>query len=89
MCGKKKVFEHLADPKTSCKNLFDSLLPSGALVFSAPQQSQFHKVPNDIARHSKTLQNIQKPTSNYKNILCIMEKDTTKNIKNVNMCKTT
>jgi len=48
-----QVFEHLAEPKYSAKMLFDSLLPGGALAFTAPQQAQFHLVPHDYFRYTK------------------------------------
>eukprot|EP00747_Dinoflagellata_sp_TGD_P057740 gnl/TRDRNA2_/TRDRNA2_150793_c0_seq1.p1 gnl/TRDRNA2_/TRDRNA2_150793_c0~~gnl/TRDRNA2_/TRDRNA2_150793_c0_seq1.p1 ORF type:complete len:554 (+),score=89.38 gnl/TRDRNA2_/TRDRNA2_150793_c0_seq1:89-1750(+) len=48
-----QVFEHLADPKRAAGLLFHSLLPGGALVFTAPQQAQFHMVPHDYFRYTK------------------------------------
>jgi len=48
-----QVFEHLHNPHHAVKMLFDSLLPGGALVFTAPQQAQFHRVPHDFFRYTK------------------------------------
>jgi hypothetical protein len=48
-----QVFEHLSDPKVAAGQLFASLLEGGALVFTAPQQAQFHKVPHDYFRYTK------------------------------------
>lgn len=48
-----QVFEHLWNPEYSMKMLFESLLPGGALVFTAPQQAQFHKIPGDYFRYTK------------------------------------
>jgi hypothetical protein len=48
-----QVFEHLANPAYSAKMLYDSLLPGGAIVFTAPQQAQFHLVPHDYFRYTK------------------------------------
>jgi len=48
-----QVFEHLSYPLQGAKDLFESLLPGGALVYSAPQQAQFHKVPHDYFRYTK------------------------------------
>merc|ERR1719453_689197 len=48
-----QVFEHLTYPLMAAKSLFESLLPGGALVFTAPQQAQFHQVPHDYFRFTK------------------------------------
>lgn len=48
-----QVFEHVHNPKTAAKQLLDSLRPGGVLVFTAPQQAQFHRVPHDFFRYSK------------------------------------
>jgi predicted SAM-dependent methyltransferase len=48
-----QVFEHLTYPISAAKALFNSLLPGGALVFTAPQQAQFHQVPHDYYRYTK------------------------------------
>lgn len=48
-----QVFEHLANPHEAAKRLHESLLPGGALVFTAPQQAQFHLVPHDYYRYTK------------------------------------
>merc|ERR1719181_1556579 len=37
-----QVFEHIANPHHASKMIFDSLLPGGAVVFTVPQQAQFH-----------------------------------------------
>lgn len=47
-----QIFEHVADPMNSAKALFDSLKPGGLVVFTAPQQAQFHKVPHDFYRYT-------------------------------------
>jgi len=48
-----QVFEHLYNPEYASKMLFESLLPGGTLVFTAPQQAQFHKIPGDYFRYTK------------------------------------
>lgn len=48
-----QVFEHLYNPEYASKMLFESLLPGGVLVFTAPQQAQFHKIPGDYFRYTK------------------------------------
>jgi hypothetical protein len=48
-----QVFEHIANPHYAAQMLFNSLLPGGALVFTAPQQAQFHLVPHDYFRYTK------------------------------------
>lgn len=48
-----QVFEHLYNPEYAGKMLFESLLPGGVLVFTAPQQAQFHKIPGDYFRYTK------------------------------------
>jgi hypothetical protein len=47
-----QVFEHLADPLKSAAALFEATAPSGLVVFTAPQQAQFHKVPHDYFRYT-------------------------------------
>jgi len=48
-----QVFEHLHNPHQAVMSLYESLLPGGALVFTAPQQAQFHLVPHDFFRYTK------------------------------------
>lgn len=48
-----QVFEHIANPHYAAQMLFNSLLPGGAVVFTAPQQAQFHLVPHDYFRYTK------------------------------------
>lgn len=48
-----QVFEHIANPHHASQMLFNSLLPGGAIVFTAPQQAQFHLVPHDYFRYTK------------------------------------
>lgn len=48
-----QVFEHLYNPHEAVMRLFESLLPGGVLVYTAPQQAQFHLVPHDFFRYTK------------------------------------
>jgi hypothetical protein len=48
-----QVFEHLPNPHHASKMIFDSLLPGGSVVFTVPQQAQFHLVPHDYFRYTK------------------------------------
>lgn len=48
-----QVFEHLHNPHEAVLSLYQALLPGGALVFTAPQQAQFHLVPHDFFRYTK------------------------------------
>eukprot|EP00747_Dinoflagellata_sp_TGD_P164712 gnl/TRDRNA2_/TRDRNA2_185013_c0_seq1.p1 gnl/TRDRNA2_/TRDRNA2_185013_c0~~gnl/TRDRNA2_/TRDRNA2_185013_c0_seq1.p1 ORF type:complete len:550 (+),score=112.66 gnl/TRDRNA2_/TRDRNA2_185013_c0_seq1:134-1783(+) len=48
-----QVFEHLADPLRSARSLFEATSPGGMVVFTAPMQAQFHKVPHDYLRYTK------------------------------------
>ena len=48
-----QVFEHLLHPEKAAQVLFDSLLPGGALMFTAPHSSQLHMVPSDYGRYTK------------------------------------
>lgn len=47
-----QVFEHLADPHAAAQALYAALAPGGMIVFSAPQQAQFHQVPHDYYRYT-------------------------------------
>merc|ERR1719506_3480227 len=42
-----QLFEHLEKPYEAAKALFDVLVPGGAVLYTAPQQAQFHLVPGD------------------------------------------
>eukprot|EP00747_Dinoflagellata_sp_TGD_P096984 gnl/TRDRNA2_/TRDRNA2_166997_c0_seq5.p1 gnl/TRDRNA2_/TRDRNA2_166997_c0~~gnl/TRDRNA2_/TRDRNA2_166997_c0_seq5.p1 ORF type:complete len:511 (-),score=91.03 gnl/TRDRNA2_/TRDRNA2_166997_c0_seq5:41-1573(-) len=48
-----QVFEHLADPLAAARSLYQATSPGGMVVFTAPQQAQFHKVPHDYIRYTK------------------------------------
>jgi hypothetical protein len=48
-----QVFEHIANPAYASQMLFNALLPGGAVIFTAPQQAQFHLVPHDYFRYTK------------------------------------
>lgn len=48
-----QLFEHLEKPYEGAKALFDILEPGGMVVFTAPQQAQFHMVPGDFLRYTK------------------------------------
>mmetsp|Transcript_3173 Transcript_3173/g.7143 ORF Transcript_3173/g.7143 Transcript_3173/m.7143 type:complete len:475 (-) Transcript_3173:315-1739(-) len=48
-----QVFEHLDEPFEGAKALFDALAPGGCMIYTAPQQAQYHKVPGDYYRYTK------------------------------------
>lgn len=47
-----QVFEHLASPLHAARALFEATAPGGVVVFTGPQQAQFHKVPHDYYRYT-------------------------------------
>lgn len=47
-----QVFEHLADPMQSAQALFEATAPGGVVIYTGPQQAQFHKVPHDYYRYT-------------------------------------
>lgn len=47
-----QVFEHFADPLAAAQSLFHATAPSGVLVYSGPQQAQYHKGPSDFYRYT-------------------------------------
>jgi hypothetical protein len=47
-----QVFEHLADPMEGAAALFGATAPGGVVIWSAPQQAQFHKIPHDYYRYT-------------------------------------
>merc|ERR1719146_604081 len=49
-----QLFEHLSHPESAIKVLHDVLAPGGAVLYTAPQQAQFHKVPDDFLRYTKS-----------------------------------
>jgi len=48
-----ELFEHLEKPYEAAADLFHILAPGGAVLFTAPQQAQYHKVPQDFLRYTK------------------------------------
>jgi len=48
-----QLFEHLQDPQNAANALLQILDPGGVVVFTAPQQAQFHLVPGDYFRYTK------------------------------------
>merc|ERR1719171_1773853 len=47
-----QVFEHLADPLAAAKALFAATAPGGVVIWTGPQQAQFHQVPHDYYRYT-------------------------------------
>merc|ERR1719450_854224 len=47
-----QVFEHLAAPDESAQALFKATAPGGVVVYTGPQQAQFHQVPHDYYRYT-------------------------------------
>jgi len=48
-----EVFEHFESPATAARALYASLLPGGSLLYTGPQQAQYHRVPEDYLRYTK------------------------------------
>lgn len=48
-----ELFEHLEKPYEAAADLYHILAPGGAVLFTAPQQAQYHKVPQDFLRYTK------------------------------------
>jgi len=48
-----ELFEHLEKPYEAAADLYHILNPGGAVLFTAPQQAQYHKVPQDFLRYTK------------------------------------
>lgn len=47
-----QVFEHLADPLAAAQALYKATAPGGVVVYTGPQQAQFHLVPHDYYRYT-------------------------------------
>jgi len=48
-----QLFEHLENPGAAAHQMFQVLAPGGAVLVTAPQQAQYHKVPEDFLRYTK------------------------------------
>jgi SAM-dependent methyltransferase len=48
-----ELFEHLEKPYEAASDLYRILAPGGAVLFTVPQQAQYHKVPQDFLRYTK------------------------------------
>jgi SAM-dependent methyltransferase len=48
-----ELFEHLEKPYEAAADLYRILAPGGAVLFTVPQQAQYHKVPQDFLRYTK------------------------------------
>lgn len=48
-----ELFEHLEKPYEGAADLYNVMAPGGAVLFTAPQQAQYHKVPQDFLRYTK------------------------------------
>lgn len=48
-----ELFEHLEKPYEAAADLYNILAPGGVVLFTAPQQAQYHKVPQDFLRYTK------------------------------------
>jgi len=48
-----QLFEHLEKPHDAVKAIFAVTAPGGAVLYTAPQQAQYHKVPEDYLRYTK------------------------------------
>jgi len=48
-----ELFEHLEKPYEAASALYQILAPGGAVLFTAPQQAQYHQVPQDFLRYTK------------------------------------
>lgn len=49
-----QVFEHLEFPERAARSVFQALVPGGTLLYTAPHSSQYHGVPDDYHRYTKT-----------------------------------
>jgi hypothetical protein len=48
-----ELFEHLEKPYEASRDLYEIMAPGGAVLFTAPQQAQYHQVPQDFLRYTK------------------------------------